>query len=320
MGDLVAAAGPSSASQMQLRSNSGGGQGLTNGSCGGHQSSAANGSCRFDSSLNTLTKKFIDLIARAKDGILDLKTAEKELQVKKRRIYDITNVLEGVGLIEKASKNKVQWKGTALPHSEESQNNLAALRHDVNEIRELDKTLDEQIAYMRESLARLTEDPYSQARFYVTEDDIASLPCFGNDSIFAVKAPRGTTLEVPDPTDNSEWPNQPRYRILMQSTSGAIDVYLVRRPDEQQSENRSAENGERVGPSSAKPGDLGNGVATSSHSPLQKLEAVEFESELWYSHYGDISATDLYKEECPTDAMDDEAPRMTENGGEIKQE
>ena len=59
--------------------------------------------------------------------------------------------------------------------------------------------LDEQIAYMRDSLARLTEDPYSQARFYVTEDDIASLPCFGNDSIFAVKAPRGTTLEVPDP-------------------------------------------------------------------------------------------------------------------------
>lgn len=55
--------------------------------------------------------------------------------MKKRRIYDITNVLEGVGLIEKASKNKVQWKGTALPHSEESQNNLAALRQDVHEIK-----------------------------------------------------------------------------------------------------------------------------------------------------------------------------------------
>lgn len=28
----------------------------------------------------------------------------------KRRIYDITNVLEGIGLIEKKSKNSIQWK------------------------------------------------------------------------------------------------------------------------------------------------------------------------------------------------------------------
>ena len=28
----------------------------------------------------------------------------------KRRIYDITNVLEGIGLIEKKTKNAIQWK------------------------------------------------------------------------------------------------------------------------------------------------------------------------------------------------------------------
>lgn len=28
----------------------------------------------------------------------------------KRRIYDITNVLEGVGLIEKKNKNVIQWR------------------------------------------------------------------------------------------------------------------------------------------------------------------------------------------------------------------
>ena len=33
------------------------------------------------------------------------------LEVKqKRRIYDITNVLEGIGLIEKESKNSIRWK------------------------------------------------------------------------------------------------------------------------------------------------------------------------------------------------------------------
>jgi hypothetical protein len=34
--------------------------------------------------------------------------------VQKRRIYDITNVLEGVGLIEKKSKNNIIWK-PAMP-------------------------------------------------------------------------------------------------------------------------------------------------------------------------------------------------------------
>ena len=32
--------------------------------------------------------------------------------MQKRRIYDITNVLEGVGLIEKKSKNVIAWKGS----------------------------------------------------------------------------------------------------------------------------------------------------------------------------------------------------------------
>lgn len=31
-------------------------------------------------------------------------------QVQKRRIYDITNVLEGIGLIEKKLKNRIRWK------------------------------------------------------------------------------------------------------------------------------------------------------------------------------------------------------------------
>lgn len=44
-----------------------------------------------------------------KDGVLDLNYAAEQLSVQKRRIYDITNVLEGIKLIEKKSKNNVQW-------------------------------------------------------------------------------------------------------------------------------------------------------------------------------------------------------------------
>ena len=37
--------------------------------------------------------------------------AVSKLNVQKRRIYDITNVLEGIGLIVKHRKNKIKWNG-----------------------------------------------------------------------------------------------------------------------------------------------------------------------------------------------------------------
>jgi len=63
---------------------------------------------RVDSSLSSLTKRFVTLIPDG--GSLDLNTAARCLQVQKRRIYDITNVLEGIGVLSKKSKNNVQWR------------------------------------------------------------------------------------------------------------------------------------------------------------------------------------------------------------------
>lgn len=65
---------------------------------------------RYDNSLGLLTRKFVALLKESPEGILDLNFAAKELDVQKRRIYDITNVLEGIGLIEKNSKNNVRWR------------------------------------------------------------------------------------------------------------------------------------------------------------------------------------------------------------------
>lgn len=65
---------------------------------------------RYDTSLSLLTKKFINLVEDSQDGVVDLNVASERLNVQKRRIYDITNVLEGIGILEKKSKNNIQWK------------------------------------------------------------------------------------------------------------------------------------------------------------------------------------------------------------------
>jgi hypothetical protein len=69
------------------------------------------GGCRQDCSLFKLTHRFLELVFKTEDGLLDLNSVADSLGVKKRRIYDITNVLEGVGIIEKQGKNHIRWKG-----------------------------------------------------------------------------------------------------------------------------------------------------------------------------------------------------------------
>ena len=66
---------------------------------------------RKENGLVELTKKFIELLKEAENQTLDLNGAVEKLAVQKRRIYDITNVLEGIGLICKVSKNNIRWDG-----------------------------------------------------------------------------------------------------------------------------------------------------------------------------------------------------------------
>lgn len=196
--------------------------------------------CRYDSSLGLLTKKFIHLIKQAEDGILDLNKAADTLEVQKRRIYDITNVLEGIGLIEKKLKNRIQWKGVDSSGSEELENDATFLQAEVERLSIEERRLDDRIREMHEKLRNLSEDENHQKWLFVTEEDIKSLPCFQNETLIAVKAPHGTTLEVPDPDEAVDYP-QRRYRIILRSTMGPIDVYLVSQFEEKFEEMNGVE-------------------------------------------------------------------------------
>jgi hypothetical protein len=55
-------------------------------------------------------------------------------QVQKRRIYDITNVLEGIGLIEKKSKNNIKWKGCSAGAGDEPNPEVVQLQDQVQQL------------------------------------------------------------------------------------------------------------------------------------------------------------------------------------------
>ncbi|KAG6772416.1 hypothetical protein POTOM_023823 [Populus tomentosa] len=198
------------------------------------------GSCRYDSSLGLLTKRFVDLFKHADDGILDLNNAAEILEVQKRRIYDITNVLEGIGLIEKTLKNRIRWKGIDASRPGQVEGDATLLQAEIAKLTMEERTLDDQIREMQERLRDLSEDENNQKRLFVTEEDIKSLPCFLNETLIAIKAPHGTTLEVPDPDEAVDYP-QRRYRIILRSAMGPIDVYLVSQFEENFEEMNNVE-------------------------------------------------------------------------------
>ncbi|NP_001389486.1 transcription factor E2FA isoform 2 [Zea mays] len=188
--------------------------------------------CRYDNSLALLTKKFINLLNEAQDGILDLNSTAEMLGVRKRRMYDITNVLEGIGLIKKKLKNRICWKGLGELGTN-LDNDLSVLKIDFENLNLQEQALDEHISKIREKLKDLTEDEGNQRWLFLTEDDIKGLPCFQNKTLIAIKAPHGSSLEVPNPDVMTGDSLQRRYRIVVRSTMGPIDLYLVSKTEEE---------------------------------------------------------------------------------------
>jgi len=189
---------------------------------------------RTDNSLGVLTKKFVALIQRAEGKCIDLNEAvnvstRQELKVQKRRIYDITNVLEGIGLIKKNHKNKIQWVGGTEAGETAGFSEMTGLSQELEALAKDERNLDHWIEQMTESLKNMTKDPMYAEYAYVTFDDIKSLKHLTdaeNETLLAIRAPPGTNLEVPDPESLPDTERE-RYQLYLQSTSGEILVYMV---------------------------------------------------------------------------------------------
>ncbi|KAI2515534.1 E2F transcription factor 2 [Homo sapiens] len=183
---------------------------------------------RYDTSLGLLTKKFIYLLSESEDGVLDLNWAAEVLDVQKRRIYDITNVLEGIQLIRKKAKNNIQWVGRGMFEDPTRPGKQQQLGQELKELMNTEQALDQLIQSCSLSFKHLTEDKANKRLAYVTYQDIRAVGNFKEQTVIAVKAPPQTRLEVPDRTEDN-------LQIYLKSTQGPIEVYLcpeeVQEPD-----------------------------------------------------------------------------------------
>uniref|UniRef100_A0A8V0YJB9 E2F transcription factor 5 n=2 Tax=Gallus gallus TaxID=9031 RepID=A0A8V0YJB9_CHICK len=142
----------------------------------------------------------------------------------KRRIYDITNVLEGIDLIEKKSKNSIQWKGVGAGcNTKEVVDRLRYLEAEIEDLELKEKELDQQKLWLQQSIKNVMDDSTNHQFSYVTHEDICN--CFNGDTLLAIQAPCGTQLEVPIPEMGQN--GQKKYQINLKSSSGPIHVLLI---------------------------------------------------------------------------------------------
>jgi transcription factor E2F3 len=163
-------------------------------------------------SLVKLTHDFIGLLMAQSDEEVDLTDAANRLGAAKRRLYDVTNVLAGIGLIERCGKAKVKWIGE--PDTPEESEEIAELVARERELRALTAALDE-------CLVTLSGSEDFQKYAWLSQNDIMRLSEGDQMSLFALRGPTDLTIEVPD----EDAPHT--HKIVCTSASGTIDLIKI---------------------------------------------------------------------------------------------
>lgn len=135
-----------------------------------------------DKSLGVLTGHF--LTAVCSEGLVQITSVADQLKVSKRRLYDIINVLEPVGLLERVDKNQVRWVGS------DDQNSTGMYTEE--------HALDRAISESRHKLEALV----ARSGGYMSHKDIMSLPGLRGRTVIGIKAPEGSTVILPPPLPN----------------------------------------------------------------------------------------------------------------------
>lgn len=178
---------------------------------------------RDENSLFTLTKKFIQLVYNSPDQHINMTQAALILNVSKRRIYDITNVLECTGMLTKWSVNDVKWVGGDIENI--IANNSSLDEEAFRNVSREEKYLDIEIGRLNREIAELSSNEKNLENAYVTYEDLQRLKVFKDKIVFAVKVPAETKIEYPRYEKGA-------YRCKLMAEKGQIAVYYVTRENE----------------------------------------------------------------------------------------
>ncbi|KAI1720940.1 e2F/DP family winged-helix DNA-binding domain-containing protein [Ditylenchus destructor] len=200
-----------------------------NGHYGQSQQTGVPMGVRAGKSLGLLTQRFIEYLQKTPAGLVDLNIAADKLGVtQKRRVYDITNVLEGIGLIEKRSKNVIHWKGGQLrkpggeiPLKPGEKEKMYKLKDELTELEREERLLNLHLTWMKQSIRNVCENQENCKMAYTTQDDL--LEAFPESLALALQAPPTTSVEM---SSAGRYADEMRFELKLTSKCGPAQAYI----------------------------------------------------------------------------------------------
>ena len=170
---------------------------------------------RQENSLCQLTKKVLQYIKNKKKTNININELVKDLGVKKRRIYDITNVLQGIGYIEKKGKNEIIWIKNQILNKKNMKIKKNSIKI-INQINELDNLLNN----IKEELISISSKKDFNKYGYITFTDIKNLSKNEKLDFLIIKGNIGSKVEIIDKKNSKKTCEE----ILNQFQDGKIDL------------------------------------------------------------------------------------------------
>jgi transcription factor E2F3 len=162
--------------------------------------------------LASLTRDFIGLLRSGEGTEVDLAMAEHRLKASRRRLYDVANVLEGVGLVTRTDRSAVRWIGRPA--------RTRTRRPPVKSLQEREADIDRMTEVADRALADLMHSERFELFGWFSEEDFAALAAESSFDLFAIKGPRSMTLEVFDEGDSE-------HRVVCKAVSGRIELMPI---------------------------------------------------------------------------------------------
>ena len=166
-------------------------------------------SCQ-ENSLGQLTKNFINYIKTTGKKSININDLVNELSVKKRRIYDITNVLQGIGYLQKSGKNEIVWTKTIsnktkskkkLANQKKISSNLNKQKQNIEQLEQEKIEYEKDINKFKDEFNSIAKKVEFAKYGYVTMDDFKSLSINNKVDLLLIKATKGTVMNVLDKND-----------------------------------------------------------------------------------------------------------------------
>lgn len=181
-----------------------------------------------DSNLHELTQFILEELSKNHPKALSIEELAAGFNINKRTVYYVTNVMMGLGFVEKSGVGKIVWADSNIDcylsedNSEEINPKLVNKNEDLINKK---KVLEEEIRKEEEEMAKIGSQNKILDHSFIVKEDVLDIQNEDENKVnFLVRSPKGTLVDVFGDVSN--------YGIEMTSVDERIEVYFIDKDEE----------------------------------------------------------------------------------------